>query len=50
MKKPNKDNPCSLILRAGGTKPKVKTQIEANFCFNLGLAHQLCEEMDHLNF
>jgi hypothetical protein len=47
--KNSEDNPCSLIFRAGETKPKVKTSIEANFCFGLDLAHQLCEGMDHLN-
>jgi hypothetical protein len=37
-----KDESCSVIFRAGGTKLKVKTPIEANFGFNLNLAHQLC--------
>jgi hypothetical protein len=41
VEKISKDNPCVLIFKAGGTKPKVKTTIETNFCFSLGLAHQL---------
>jgi hypothetical protein len=36
-----KDKPCSLIFRVDGIKLKVTTPIEANFGFNLDLAHQL---------
>jgi hypothetical protein len=30
-KKNNKNNSCTFIFRAGGTRPKVKTLIKVNF-------------------